>query len=307
MAVINQIIVIFSLIIIGYIVRKLDIVSEVVNREISRFVLYVSMPAFLLSSMNFKFSVEILKESGILVLISFCVYGVSILISKFYSKVMGNESAARAVIEYVIVFSNCGFMGYPVVSQIFGEKGLFYAAIYNLSFNILIWTYGVRLLRSASNKVKLTFKERLMHLVNPGIVAIAIGYFMFLTNLSFPEVIQNLLKLVGGTTTPLSMMLIGFILTEVSFKSSLVNIQLWYVSFIRLVFIPALTFLVLNTLSLKGLTLYIPVIITAMPAAVNTAVFASEHGGDYKLGSLLIFSSTFLSALTIPLLLLLFK
>lgn len=307
MEIFNQIFVIFALIIVGYIIRKLGIVSQAFNREISRFVLNVALPAFLLSSMQFEFSIEILQASGLLVAISFAVYALSIALSKLYSKITGVSGASRAVIEYVIVFSNCGYMGYPVVGQIFGEKGVFYAAIYNLSFNILIWTYGINLLKGKRDTTVTTLESRVKRIVNPGLVAIVIGYVMFLLNLSFPAPVVNLLKSVGSTTTPLSMMFIGFILTEVKLKSALKDYHLWLTSALRLIAIPALTYLALNMLGLTGLTLYIPVIISAMPAAVNTAVFAAEYGADYKMGSLLIFSSTLLSALTIPILLLIMK
>ncbi len=301
-----QILVIFLMILLGYVVRKKNVVTQAFNKELSSFVMNVALPAFILKSMAFDFSFEILKKSTWLVVISFCVYGFSIVLSKFYSKIMGNEGASKAVLEYVIIFSNTGYMGYPVVAQIFGDIGVFYAAIYNLSFNILVWSYGVDLLRSKDEEV-LTLKMRLKHLVNPGLIALAVGYFMFLTGLKFPAPIKVLLDAVGNTTTPLSMMFIGFILTEINIKSSFKNPQLWYVGIIRLIIIPAVTFLGLTMFGFTGLTLYIPVVISAMPAAVNTAVFSAKYDSDYQLASLLIFSSTFFSAITIPLLLLIIK
>lgn len=302
MGVIGQIIMLFMLILLGFTIRKMGIVSEAINKEISSFVLKVALPAFLISSMDFPFSKEVLWDSVWLIVISFLVYFASIIISKLYSRLMKNSGRSRDVMEYVIIFSNSGYMGYPVVYHIFGEKGVFYAAIYNLSFSVLVWSYGVYLLKSDAHAVNLSWYQRIKNTMSPGLVAILVGYFSFLTGLKFPQVFMSLFEMVGSTTTPLSMMFIGFILTEVNYKEALKNVQIWYLSGIRLVLVPALTYVALYALGVSGLMLYIPVIISAMPAAANTAIFASQFESDYKLGSLLIFTTTLLSVGTIPVL-----
>lgn len=305
MAILTQIFVLFSLIVLGYIIRKLGIVSGAINREIGAIVLNVALPAFIISSMDFPFSVEVLRDSALLIVISFAVYGVSIIISKIYTKLAKIKGPEQPVLQYVITFSNSGYMGYPVVYEIFGEKGVFYAAIYNMAFNILVWSYGVALLRGKGKEVHMDLSSRLRKIFNPGLIALIIGYTLFLTGIQLPTAITKVLEMVGGTTTPLSMMFIGFILTEVSLKDALKDWHIWLVSAFRLVFIPALTYVVLFALGFTGLTLMIPVIIAAMPAAANTAIFASQLGSDYRTGSLLIFLSTLLSVVTIPLLMLL--
>ncbi len=304
MAVLNQVFVLFSLILVGYVVKKLNVVSDEFQAGIAPLIMNVTLPAFILSSMNFEFSVETLKSSGLLVVISFALYGLAFIFSKLYSKVVKNDDGKRAVIEYTIMFSNTGYMGYPVVAQLFGEKGVFYAAVYNLSFNILIWTYGVDLLSGKSSS-GLPLKERLKALINPGLIAVVLGFVIFVLNWSFPKPVADLLAMIGSTTTPLSMMFIGFILTEVNADDILKNHQLWLVSAIRLIALPAASYFVLLLFGFSGLTLYIPVVIVAMPAAVNTAIFASRYNADYRLGSLLIFASTLLSIVTIPVLMML--
>ncbi len=306
MTVINQIIVLFSLILVGYIVKKLKVVSDDFQAGIAPLIMNVTLPAFILSSMNFQFSLETLRSSGLLVAISFAMYGVAFIVSKLYSKVVPNSPRQRAVIEYAIMFSNSGYMGYPVVAQLFGERGVFYAAIYNLSFSILIWTYGVDLLTGSKN-ANMPLKQRLLALINPGLIAVVLGFVLFLFNLSLPAPIYSLLAMIGGTTTPLSMMFIGFILTEIKASAIFKNVQLLAVSAIRLVVLPALTYLILASLGFTGLTLYIPVVIVGMPVAVNVAIFASRYQADYRLGSLLIFTSTLLSVITVPIMMLIIQ
>ncbi len=306
MTVLNQIIVLFSLILVGYVIKKLKVVSDEFQAGIAPLILNVTLPAFILSSMNFKFSLETLKSSGWLIAISFAMYGVAFVISKLYSRAIGNPPRQRAAFEYAIMFSNSGYMGYPVVAQLFGEQGVFYAAIYNLSFSVLVWTYGVDLLSGQKN-ANMPLKKRLLALINPGLIAVLIGFTLFLFNLSLPATVYSLLNMIGATTTPLSMMFIGFILTEIKPAEVLKNFQLLVVSAIRLVLLPALTYLILVLFGFSGLTLYIPVVIVGMPVAVNLAIFASRYQADYRLGSLLIFTSTLLSVITVPIMMLLIQ
>ncbi len=306
MTVLSQIIVLFSLILVGYVVKRLKIVSDEFQAGIAPLILNVTLPAFILSSMNFEFSVETLKSSGWLVAISFAMYGVAFVFSKLYSKVVKNSPRQRAVFEYAIMFSNSGYMGYPVVAQLFGEQGVFYAAIYNLSFSVLVWTYGVALLSGQKN-VNIPLKKRLLAFINPGLVAVTLGFILFLFNLSLPPIVYNLLDMIGATTTPLSMMFIGFILTEIKPAEIFKNYQLLVVSIMRLIILPATTYLILFLFGFSGLTLYIPVVIVGMPVAVNVAIFASRYQADYQLGSLLIFTSTLLSVITVPIMMLLIQ
>ncbi len=301
MALLNQIFVLFSLILVGYVVKKLKIVSDEFQAGIAPLVMNVTLPAFILSSMTFEFSIEILKSSGVLIAISFALYGVAFVLSKIYSKIFKNSDRQRPVLEYAIMFSNTGYMGYPVVAQLFGEKGVFYAAIYNLSFTVLIWTYGVSLL-SKKQTEPISFKKRLAKLVNPGLVAVLLGFMLFSFGLKFPQPVYSLLNMIGSTTTPLSMMFIGFILTEIEPSAVIKNRQLWAASAVRLIIMPALAYFILSALGFTGLVLYIPVVIVAMPVAVNLAVFASRFQSDYHLASLLIFTSTLLSVITVPIL-----
>lgn len=297
--------VLFLLIVLGYVVKRKHIVSDTMIKDISALVINVALPSFIVTSMNFDFSMEVLLNSGFLVITSFTVYAGAILFSKVYSKLLRIEGKTKDVHEYICTFSNVGFMGYPVIFAVFGELGVFYAAIYNLSFNLLAWSYGVSLLdrdtREDPNRQKLSIGKRIINLFNPALIAVIIGFVLFLTSTQLPRVIFDTLKMVGNTVTPLSMMCIGFILSEVDTKDVFNDWRIMVTSFIRLIAIPMLVFLVLKGLGKEGFLLTIPVIITAMPAAANTAIIAVRYNSDYHLASKAIFISTLISIVTIPL------
>lgn len=296
--------VLFLLIILGYFVKKRHIVSDGMVKDISSLVINVALPSFIVTSMNFDFSMEVLLNSGVLVMTSFAVYAGAIGFSKVFTKIIKVQGKTKDVHQYVCTFSNVGFMGYPVVYAVYGDLGVFYAAIYNLAFNLLAWSYGVNLLnrdeRENKNKKHLPLFKRILKFFNPSLVAVLIGFTLFLTSQEMPKILYNTLKMVGNTVTPLSMMCIGFILSEVDTKDVFSDMKVVMTSLVRLILVPAVALVILKLMGREGFLIAIPVLITAMPAAANTAIIAVRYNSDYHLASKAIFISTLMSIVTIP-------
>lgn len=296
--VLQQVFVIFLLIVIGALVKRLKAVTDGVIREVGSLVLNVTLPAFLITSMNMEFSPSVLKSSAIFIVISLSVYVFGILMVKPATWLLKVDGKAMDVYEYIILFSNFGYMGYPVINLIYGAQGVFYAAIYNLPFSFLVWTHGVHVLRRHTDSAGVRSKK--FH-INASLVAIVTGFTLFLLSVELPAPIFDALTLVGSMTTPLSMMFIGFILADSDFKQLTMDWKVYAFSILRLLIMPICVYLVLKTMDFGGLLLGVPVVISAMPAAANSAVIAAQYGSDYQLASRAIFISTLLSIATIPL------
>lgn len=296
--VLQQVFVIFLLIVIGAFVKRLKVVTDDVIREVGSLVLNVTLPAFLITSMNMEFSPSVLKSSAIFIVISLSVYVFGIFMVKPATWLLKVDGKAMDVYEYIILFSNFGYMGYPVIDLIYGSQGVFYAAIYNLPFSFLVWTHGVHVLKRHTDSAGVNSKK--FH-INASLVAIVTGFILFLLSVELPAPIFDALTLVGSMTTPLSMMFIGFILADSDFKQLTMDWKVYAFSILRLLIMPICVYLVLKTLDFEGLLLGVPVVISAMPAAANSAVIAAQYGSDYQLASRAIFISTLLSIATIPL------
>jgi malate permease and related proteins len=296
--VLQQVFVIFLLIVIGAFVKRLKVVTDDVIREVGSLVLNVTLPAFLITSMNMEFSPSVLKSSAIFIVISLSVYVFGILMVKPATWLLKVDGKAMDVYEYIILFSNFGYMGYPVIDLIYGSQGVFYAAIYNLPFSFLVWTHGVHVLKRHTDSAGVNSKK--FH-INASLVAIVTGFILFLLSVELPAPIFDALTLVGSMTTPLSMMFIGFILADSDFKQLTMDWKVYAFSILRLLIMPICVYLVLMTMGFEGLLLGVPVVISAMPAAANSAVIAAQYGSDYQLASRAIFISTLLSIATIPL------
>ena len=109
--VLQQVFVIFLLIVIGAVVKRLKVVTDDIIREVGSLVLNVTLPAFLITSMNMDFSPSVLKSSAVFLIISICVYVFGILMVKPATWLLRVNGKAMDVYEYIILFSNFGYMG----------------------------------------------------------------------------------------------------------------------------------------------------------------------------------------------------
>lgn len=299
--VINQIIVLFLVMLTGYICNKRNLLNTNMNKGLTEIIIYVTIPAMIISSFNLRFSRDMLYGGIYIFIISSIIHILLIFVSKlFYFKF---NNITQNILRFSAIFSNCGFMGYPVVQSIYGSVGVFYAAIYNIPFTIAVWTIGVALYTGGKNDIKSLKKA----LVNPGIVAVFVGLIIFGFSIKLPIPINKYMDSIGSTTVPLSMLVIGSSLATVELKKVFTGFEVYYSTFIRLIVLPVIFVVLFKVLGINNLIIKISALLLAMPAAANTAIFAERYDGDVVLASKCVFISTLLSAVTIPILVIIMK
>lgn len=304
MEVLQQIFVLFLLILVGIIARKSGVVSDDFRKDLSKFIIYVAMPIFIVNAIGISFQGRNIKNvigiSNKLILLSLLMYALAIGLSFIMARFMKVNIDERNVMQYSIVFSNVGFMGYPVIDVLYGTEGVFYAAIYNLPFNVFVWTIGVYLISRGKENSKDT--KLLNKVLNPGVISIIIGFALFIFDIRLPYTLTQSIQLIGGLTTPLAMILIGLTLSTVNLKDIVKDNRCFIITAFRLAVFPAMFYLILRFLGFEGYLLNIPVIISAMPVAINGAIFAMNYDSDYIFATKLVFLSSSLCLFTIPIL-----
>lgn len=267
-AVVNQVVILFLLILVGFIIRKLGILNRELNKGLSDFLLYVTLPFSIVTSFNFPFSKTLLSNAAVVLLISIAIHIFAILISKLlYFKY---PPATNRVLRAATAFSNCAFMGFPILASVYGTQGVFYGSFYVLAFHLLIWTAGVVIFTGKRNAA--TWRQML----NPAVIAVVIGLFLFIFSIKLPTPIFKTLEMVGSMTTPLSMLIIGSLLTEIKFSEVFSGFPIFYATIIRLIILPLVAMTLLMLSGVKGIILGVPVLATAMPAAALVPVFADN-------------------------------
>jgi predicted permease len=296
--IVSQVTTFFLIMVVGFGARKAKIINTEVNKGLTGLLVNITAPFMALSSFQFTFSKRMLAEAGTVLFFAVAAHLFAILLGKLLYGRM--PDATGKVLRFITIFTSCGFIGYPVVGAFFGERGIFLASIYNAVCGFFVWTYGVFIFTGKTGRDAFT-----RALLNPGIIAVFVGMVLFLFSLKLPKPVGQTLQIVGAMTTPLAMLIVGSMLTEVRPAALFSGAAVYGGSLVRLVAIPLLALLVLKLLGVQGVTLGVCMLMVAMPAATLAAPLADQYKGDGVFASRLIFISTILSMVTIPLLMLL--
>ncbi|MFZ5352919.1 MAG: AEC family transporter [Bacillota bacterium] len=290
---ISEILVLFVVMLIGFIAKKRKVINEKIQDSISTLIMKIALPSLVLSSSNIERNADIISNILSLFVISLISYAVTIAIATAAAKLLKYPKRLSNVFISLIVFANVGFMGYPVARAVLGDIGVFYTSILNLVFSVFLWTYGVLLY---SSEQKINFKN----LVNIGTISSISAILLFIMNIRLPYVLQAPLEAMGKMTTPLSMLLIGALIANVSVKTIFTDCRIFIISFMRLILAPILTILLLKPFAVDGTVIALCAIIAAMPSGATNAIFAKEYDSEPNFASIGVFVTTLLSIITLP-------
>ena len=213
--IVGKVLTFFILIGVGFTIKKVRLVDDSFTKGLSTFVLYVTLPALVIDSMQFQFSFEMLSSSLILFLSGGFLYTFLWIVGLVVVRLLKLEGKARAVVLYASLLGNVAYMGYPVVEMLLGKEGLFYTGVFNIWFNVLTWTAGVRIIAGGE------FGKRKKCLLNPGIISLLIGLFLFVFSIPLPSFLDESLSMLGECTVPLAMVIAGITLAGAKMKSVL--------------------------------------------------------------------------------------
>lgn len=291
--------ILFSLMLFGYILGKIKVIATEGVEAFSKFIVKVALPAMIISGMMIPLSAEKVRMTYYMLLLSVPAYTLAYIIAILFSKSLIKDISQRGVYQFGLVFSNVGFMGYPVLQAMFGDEAIFFAAIYNITFNILLYTLGIKLMKTGNNEGR-TIDWKVF--INPGVGASVIGLILFATGLRFPSFITGAVHSIGSLCTPLSMLTIGAMLSTLPFGSMFSNMKVYQLAFSRLILLPILTLVLFKYIfRIQDMWLIgVPVVVAGMPVASNAAMMAREYNNNADLASQIILISTLFSAITIP-------
>lgn len=298
----NLALIMFLLILVGYISRKSKFVDEKFGTSLSAFIFNVVFPAIIISSMSIPFKKEDMNNSIILIIISTATMAVMFIVGISANRITGKRDGLSRIITFAMMFPNFTFMAFPVMETLFPEKGLFYISMYTIPTRFFIYILGPMLMRSGDNSLsrKQILKEGLKSLVTPPVIAIPIGFFLYFTGIALPFPIQQTMVHLAKVATPMGMALSGIMLAEASIGSMLKEKRLYLLTLLRLIAAPVLIYILLLPFTLDPVVLKISVLYCALPIASSTTVFALTFGGDAKNAAGGVFLTTIISIITIP-------
>jgi predicted permease len=234
-----------------------------------------------------------LRECAVVFAAALGAQGLYMVLNRFLYNRFPPEK--RVAMKYATICNNAGFMGLPVIESVFGSTGILYGSIVLIPIRLFMWTAGLSLFTKIGKKQQL--KKLVTH---PCIWAVILGFAYLFSPIRLPVFLSNTINIIGCCTTAMSMIVVGSILSDVNFKTIL-DKACFYYSFIRLIAIPAVIFIVLRLIGINPVVVGVTVLSSAMPAATVTAMLSQKYGHDAAFASKLIFVSTLLSLFTLPL------
>ena len=279
----------------GFLANRMGILGGGTDKKISRLLLAITLPSMILGSVC---TGEALPEAGV-VLGTLGVAAVFYLLEFAFvlaaPPLLGGTPGQKGVWRYTLAFPNVAFIGYPVVSALFGPEALFYAVILVLPFNLMTFTLGPLMLTGAK-------RFSLRPMLSPCVAASILALVLALGRLRPPAMIGEALEFVGGVTVPLSLLFVGSLLAGLPLGRMLASPRLWILTAVRLLALPSVLCFLLRWMGTDPLILGVAVIQMAMPAAVNGSLLCMEYGGDAECMAQITFVSTLASIVTIPIL-----
>lgn len=308
MVVVTQMLILFLIMLTGMVCRKIGIFSDDMVKKLSKLVLNIANPAVILASAVSSGNNVTGKNLAVTGILSLTMFASLIIIAHFIPTLIRAQKSDFGVYKCMTIFGNIGFMGLPLVSAIFGPDATLYVAIFQLPFNVLIYTYGVYVLRKDSQDSDSEITASPMKdILNIGVISCLIAIVLFFTKLPVPYFITKTLDYLGSLTAPLSMMIIGDSLTKINIKSLLKNIQLLSYCIIKLLILPIVGTLIAKSAGIDGTLLGVFVVMMATPAGTMNAMLSQQYGGNYKLASEGVALSTLLSIFTIAVVFMIFN
>lgn len=290
----------FIIMLVGVYGSRRKIITPEINRGLTDILLKIALPSMILSSFMLTYNEGIKDNVGKTFYYSFIFYILITLIS--FVLLIPMKSEKKVVIHFVNIFTNIGYIGFPILNSIYGQEGVIYGSIVNMFFIIFVWTYGVILFNGKFNKKELK-KEIIKVLLNPSVVAVVIGVIIMVLNIKLPGAILSSIKSIGSITGPLSMIIIGSTLSNVKIRSYLKDWTVYYGIVTRLIVIPLIFYgisLLVGDTSKVAKTI---IILSSMPAAAMTSILAESFDKEKEYAAIMVFGTTLFSIITVPILL----
>lgn len=309
----------FCFMVPGFILRKTKLVDDGFAKNLSIYILYVAQVSMLLHGFIVGFNMKVLKGLGMVFLFGLIAHITFYIIAKrLFSKA---PEKTKKVLRFGVMFSNAGYMGIPVIDDVFGSEYVIYATIYIVWFNVFAFSLG-RLIYTEDKKfisVKNIF-------INSAVTPVSIGLVIFLTgfggwlqtnmagegllaeSISF---IYNVLTILKNTVAPISMIIIGSRLADIKFRGIFKDKYMYPFVLLRLLILPAIIWAIMKVFNCIGFlddtAMTIVLILSATPSAAITTIFAELYDGDSPYAGKLVAITTILSVITIPTVALLLK
>ncbi len=292
MVILRQIVIMFIILLIGFGCSMKGLITKEGNKQLSAVALHIVNPLLIFMSYQSDYSSKLLRG----LLWSFLLSGLSFAVTIGLSTLLIKKKRPEHDLErFSAVYSNCGFIGIPLIRGIYGDEGVLYLTAYITLFNILIWTHGLMTMKGSKD-----MKSFLNSLKAPSVVAVFIGLIFYLLQIRLPDFLHTSLQYVSDMNTPLAMLIAGSAAAQTNVVKALKNSGLYIVAALKLVVLPLAAMALLHFIPAPHMVQMVVLIASACPVATTGTMFAIQYDKNPERCSEFFAVTTLLSGLTLP-------
>ena len=295
-------VILFIIVVLGYTLCKLGYMGDKFDQKLSSIVIDITCPALILSSVM---SDQMPDRTLILPLlgVGFLTYIILLIFGFLVPRLITKNRDDQGMIGFALMFANVGFIGYPIVSSIFGPKAIFYAALLNMPNTFFIFTAGVMLVKGEYSLKQLNPKV----LFSPAMIAAFAATLIVAFNIHIPNLIARPVTMVGNITVPAALMIIGSSMARLPLREIVGSTKVYVSSVIKLIVVPLSTYFLFKVCGVSDIVNDINTVVIAMPVASFGTMFCMKFGRNPALMTEITFITTVASIITIPLITMLFR
>ena len=295
-------VVLFIIVILGYVACKLGYMGDKFDKKLSSIVVDITCPLLVLSSVMGD---ELPDRTLILPLlgVGFLTYILLLVFGFWVPRLITKNHDDQGMIGFALMFANVGFIGYPIVSSIFGPHAVFYAALLNMPNTFFIFTAGVMLIKGEYSLKQFNPKV----LVSPAMLGAFLAAIIVALGIHTPDIIARPVTMVGNITVPAALMIIGSSMAKLPIREIIGSPKVYITALLRLTIVPLSIYFLFKACGVSDLVNNINTVVIAMPVASFGTIFCLKYGRNPSLITETTFITTLGSIITIPLITLLFK
>ena len=290
----EQLVKMFFIMLLAFICYKIKLVDQNGNRSLSNLLLMVVNPLLIITVyQGTEYDPDMVRGLLLAFAAAFLTHILGIVVST--ALIRPSSGTDYSIERFNSMYSNCGFIGIPLINSVFGGNGVFYITAYMVAFNLFSWTHGVILMEK-----KCSLKNMKEGVLSPMFLSTIAAVVLFFLRIRIPSVVLDSMNYVADMNTPLAMMVAGFSVAQADLGKMLRNTRIYFVSFIKLILIPLLVIGVLKLMALPDAAAVTVLIGAACPAATTGTMMAIRYRQNYTYSSELFAMTTVLSVVTIP-------
>ena len=300
----KQMMIIFILIIIGVYLYRKNHLSNESSKQLSWIIVNITNPITLLCAALAEEDKVSTKEVGIAFLCFVVMYAILIPLAYLIPVLLGVQRDRRYAYRMLAIFGNVGFIGIPFASAVLGTGSLIFVSICGLTFNMIIYTYGVASLKKTARiqhpDEELRDDFSIKNVINSGTVMAVVTIVVYLLDIKVPEIMDSTLRYIGNCTTFLSMIVLGTSVAQMVPKEVFSRWRLYVFVIVRQILVPILLIFILRPFIGNRLILSTAIVMAAMPAANLPLMMAKQYGVKEDMISAGIILTTIATIVTIP-------